>query len=124
MSVSTRGERSGDEGQAESRTEGNLLGLLGGLIQTGDLGSLAGDHRPILQKRIFPGRYTMRERSLWVVLFAAAFGLVLAFASLTTGPPAQVDAALPPQAPPPVPTTVTLYATEDSYVDDGMANTN
>jgi len=66
----------------------------------------------------------MRERSLWVVLLAAAFGLVLAFASLTTGPPIQVDAAIPPQAPPPVPTTVTLYAVADSYVDDGMANTN
>ncbi|MBM4456962.1 MAG: hypothetical protein FJ011_04200 [Chloroflexi bacterium] len=40
MTVSTRRAGSGDEGQAESRTEGDLLGLLGGLIPTGDLGSL------------------------------------------------------------------------------------
>ena len=40
------------------------------------------------------------------------------------GTPPATSAGAAPAAPPPSPTTVTLYAVDDSYVDDGMPTTN
>ena len=64
------------------------------------------------------------SRHSYLLAFALAL-LALVWAGLAAGDASPaLSAAAAPQAPTPAPTTVTLYAIEDSYVDDGMPTTN
>ena len=66
----------------------------------------------------------MASRSRWLPGFALAAAALLALVLAIFGGPAGVSEGASCQAPPPTPLSVTLYAIEDSFVDDGMASTN